>query len=81
MIYETILIYIYNFSESEVKEMSYDDDRKHPCPNCGKPQEGTINKCTNCGKIYCGDCSYGCPNCGNMSTVQVTWNPTTKRWS
>ena len=66
MIYETILIYIYNFSESEVKEMSYDDDRKHPCPNCGKPQEGTINKCT---------------NCGNMSTVQVTWNPTTKRWS
>ena len=57
--------------------MAYGD--KHPCPNCGKEHDEreTLNKCTNCGQVYCGDYS-----CGHGSGCPyVTWNPTTGKWS
>ena len=57
-------------------------DDKHPCPNCGKEhsEAETLNKCTSCGQVYCGVCSYGCPKCGNMGSVTVTWNQTLRKW-
>ena len=64
--------------------MAYGD--KHPCPNCGKEHDEreTLNKCTNCGQIYCGDynCGHGsgCPRCGNGGSVYVTWNPIQGKW-
>ena len=63
-----------------------DWDAKHPCPSCGKEHEERemLNKCTNCGQIYCGDYSCSgqgrCPRCGNSGVVPVAWDPINRRW-
>lgn len=54
----------------------------HPCPNCGKEVHQT-NKCTQCGKVFCGDFNCGgngCPNCGNGSHTVSQWNPIENKW-
>lgn len=46
------------------------------CPNCGTlirddsdDYKDNLYMCPECGQIFCGPCSYDCPNCGNYRTV------------
>lgn len=58
---------------------------RHPCPSCGKEHEERemLNKCTNCGQIYCNDYSCnkdGCPRCGSHGVTPVQWNSIEHKW-